>query len=45
MLKILHVDRSELFRKVMRELIARCGHSIVSVSSKAEGLAARRKLL
>ncbi len=40
MLKILHVDRSELFRKVMRELIARCGHSIVSVGSKTEGLAA-----
>ena len=40
MLKILHVDRSELFRKVMRELIARCGQSIVSVSSKSEGLAA-----
>jgi two-component system cell cycle response regulator len=40
MLKILHVDRSELFRKVMRELISRCGQTIVSVSSKTEALAA-----
>jgi two-component system cell cycle response regulator len=36
MLKILHLDRSELFRKVMRELVLRCGHQVVCVSTRAE---------
>jgi two-component system cell cycle response regulator len=39
MLKILHLDRSELFRKVIRELVHRCGHGAVSVSTKAEAAA------
>ncbi len=36
MLKILHLDRSTLFRKIIRELALRCGHSAESVSTKAE---------
>lgn len=40
MLNILHVDRSEMFRKVMQEMIRRCGHSVRSVSCKAEALSA-----
>lgn len=39
MLQILHVDRSELFRKVMQEIILRCGHSVKSVATKQEALA------
>lgn len=39
MLQILHVDRSELFRKVMQEIILRCGHSVHSVATKQEALA------
>jgi two-component system cell cycle response regulator len=35
MLKILHLDRSELFRKIIRELVHRCGHAAVSVSTMA----------
>ncbi|SIP87798.1 two-component system, cell cycle response regulator [Alkalispirochaeta americana] len=38
MLRILHIDRSELFRKVMRELVTRCGHSVVSVPTKEDAL-------
>lgn len=38
MLKILHVDRSEMFRKVLREMVYRCGHSIESVATQAEAL-------
>jgi two-component system cell cycle response regulator len=33
MLNILHVDRSELFRSIMKELVYRCGHSCLSVST------------
>ncbi|MFA6506516.1 MAG: diguanylate cyclase [Treponemataceae bacterium] len=40
MLKILHLDRSALFRKVIRELVARCGHAAESVSTRAEASAA-----
>lgn len=40
MLNILHVDRSEMFRKVMQEMVRRCGHSVRSVSCKAEALSA-----
>lgn len=38
MLQILHIDRSELFRKVMQEIILRCGHTVHSVASKKEAL-------
>ena len=35
-LKILHVDRSELFRKVIREMVLRSGHAVVSVARSDE---------
>ncbi|HOV39980.1 MAG TPA: diguanylate cyclase [Spirochaetales bacterium] len=38
MLHVLHVDRSELFRKVMKELVVRYGYSITSVATQAEAL-------
>jgi len=38
MLHVLHVDRSELFRKIMRELVVRYGYSITSVTTQAEAL-------
>jgi two-component system cell cycle response regulator len=38
MLHVLHVDRSELFRKIMRELVVRYGYSITSVATQAEAL-------
>jgi two-component system cell cycle response regulator len=38
MLHVLHVDRSELFRKVMKELVVRYGYSITSVGTQAEAL-------
>jgi len=37
-LKILHVDRSGLFRKVMREMVMRTGHTVVSVAKSADAL-------
>ena len=39
MLRILHVDRSEMFRKVMQELVYRCGHTIDAVATKSEAMA------
>lgn len=36
MLKILHLERSDLFRKVMKELVCRCGHQVVSVSTRTD---------
>jgi two-component system cell cycle response regulator len=38
MLQILHIDRSELFRKIMQEIVFRCGHSVHSVATKQEAL-------
>jgi two-component system cell cycle response regulator len=38
MLHILHIDRSELFRKIMQEIILRCGHSVHSVATKKDAL-------
>jgi len=38
MLHILHIDRSELFRKIMHEIILRCGHSVHSVATKKDAL-------
>ncbi|GAB4363933.1 MAG: hypothetical protein Kow009_00540 [Spirochaetales bacterium] len=38
MLHIVHVDRSELFRKIMRELVVRHGYPITSVGSQSEAL-------
>ncbi|MFQ3620208.1 MAG: diguanylate cyclase [Spirochaetales bacterium] len=38
MLHVLHVDRSELFRKIMRELVIRYGYSITSVATQAEAI-------
>lgn len=38
MLNILHLDQSEFFRKVMREMILRCGHSCASVSCITEAM-------
>lgn len=40
MLTILHIDRSSLFRNVIRELVHRCGHAARSVSTKAEARSA-----
>ncbi|AEJ20092.1 response regulator [Gracilinema caldarium] len=38
MLQILHIDRSELFRKIMQEIVLRCGHSVHSVATKHDAL-------
>uniref|UniRef100_A0A7C3EL40 diguanylate cyclase n=1 Tax=Gracilinema caldarium TaxID=215591 RepID=A0A7C3EL40_9SPIR len=38
MLQIVHIDRSELFRKIMQEIILRCGHSVHSVATKKDAL-------
>ncbi len=38
MLHILHLDQSEFFRGVMRDMLNRCGHSCVSVSGMTEAL-------
>ncbi len=38
MLNILHLDQSDFFRGIMREIILRCGHSCVSVSGMSEAL-------
>lgn len=40
MLKILHVDRSEFFRKIIKEIVTRCGHSVECVSTLAAAEAA-----
>ena len=39
MLQVLHIDRNELFREVMHEIILRCGHSVRSVATKKDALA------
>ncbi len=39
MLKILHVDASESFRKVIQGMVLRSGHTVVSVSRSTEALA------
>jgi len=38
MLNILHLDQSDFFRGVMRDMIIRCGHTCVSVSCMSEAL-------
>lgn len=38
MLRVLHVDRSLVFRKYLKEIILRCGHTVESVATKKEAL-------
>ncbi|TCW60355.1 diguanylate cyclase response regulator [Treponema sp. J25] len=38
MLRVLHVDRSLVFQKYLKEIILRCGHTVESVATKKEAL-------
>ncbi len=42
MLNILHLDHSEFFRKIIRDIIENCGHSAVSVATISEAKDALR---